>query len=126
MNGELAHRVQELTRATSDLKNFLESTQIATVFLDNDLRVHELHARRDAGFPPRRNRRRAAHRAYQGPHPTEELFEDVRRVLRTLATTEREITAPDSKTRYMVRILPYRSIDNFIAGVVITLVDVTP
>jgi two-component system CheB/CheR fusion protein len=39
VNGELAHRVHELTRATSDLKNFLESTQIATVFLDNELRV---------------------------------------------------------------------------------------
>ena len=39
VNGELAHRVQELGRTNSDLKNLLESTQIATVFLDNDLRV---------------------------------------------------------------------------------------
>src|SRR3712207_9557892 len=39
VNGELAHRVQELGRANSDLKNLLESTQIATIFLDNDLRV---------------------------------------------------------------------------------------
>jgi two-component system, chemotaxis family, CheB/CheR fusion protein len=46
-------------------------------------------------------------------------------VLRTLASAERELTAPDSGTRYIVRMLPYRSIDNFIAGVVITFVDVT-
>lgn len=39
VRGELAHRVQELTRTSSDLKNLLESTQIATLFLDNDLRV---------------------------------------------------------------------------------------
>ena len=125
VNGELAHRVQELTRATSDLKNFLESTQIATVFLDNDLRVMNftpaitqiLHlVETDVGRP-------IAH--IKARIPIEELYDDVRKVLRTLASAEIELTAPDSGTRYIVRILPYRSIDNFIAGVVITFIDVT-
>ncbi|MEK9284182.1 PAS domain-containing protein [Bradyrhizobium sp. ISRA442] len=125
VNGELAHRVQELTRATSDLKNFLESTQIATVFLDNDLKVMNftpaitqvLHlVETDVGRP-------VAH--IKARIPIEELNDDVRRVLRTLASVERELSAPDSGTRYIVRILPYRSIDNFIAGVVITFIDVT-
>ncbi|MDA9426007.1 MULTISPECIES: CheR family methyltransferase [Bradyrhizobium] len=125
VNGELAHRVQELTRATSDLKNFLESTQIATVFLDNDLKVMNftpaitqiLHlVETDVGRPIAHIKARIA---------IEELYDDVRRVLRTLASAERELTAPDSGTRYIVRILPYRSIDNFIAGVVITFIDVT-
>ena len=125
VNGELAHRVQELTRATSDLKNFLESTQIATVFLDNDLRVMNftpaitqvLHlVETDAGRP-------IAH--IKARIPIEELYADVRGVLRTLASVERELIAPDSGTRYIVRILPYRSIDNFIAGVVVTFIDVT-
>ncbi len=125
VNGELAHRVQELTRATSDLKNFLESTQIATVFLDNDLRVMNftpaitqvLHlVETDVGRP-------IAH--IKARIPIEDLYDDVRKVLRTLASAERELTAPDSGTRYIVRILPYRSIDNFIAGVVITFIDVT-
>ena len=125
VNGELAHRVQELTRATSDLKNFLESTQIATVFLDNELRVMNftpavtriLHlVETDVGRPISHIKARIA---------IEELYDDVRRVLRTLASVERELTAPDSNTRYIVRILPYRSIDNFIAGAVITFVDVT-
>ena len=125
VNGELAHRVQELTRATSDLKNFLESTQIATVFLDNNLRVMNftpaigqvLHlVETDVGRP-------IAH--IKARIPIEELYDDVRRVLRTLASAERELTAPDSGTRYIVRILPYRSTDNFIAGVVITFIDVT-
>ncbi|MEW6148238.1 MAG: HWE histidine kinase domain-containing protein, partial [Pseudomonadota bacterium] len=57
--------------------------------------------------------------------PIEELYDDIRRVLRTLASVERELSAPDSGTRYIVRILPYRSIDNFIAGVVLTFIDVT-
>ena len=46
-------------------------------------------------------------------------------MLRTLASAERELIAPDTNTRYIVRILPYRSIDNFIAGVVVTFIDVT-
>lgn len=125
VNSELAHRVQDLTRATSDLKNFLESTQIATVFLDNDLRVMNftlaitqiLHlVETDIGRP-------IAH--IKARIPIEELYDDIRRVLRTLASVERELSAPDSGTRYIVRILPYRSIDNFIAGVAITFVDVT-
>ncbi|MCA1454577.1 PAS domain-containing protein [Bradyrhizobium sp. BRP22] len=125
VNGELAHRVQELTRATSDLKNFLESTQIATVFLDNDLKVMNftpaitqvLHlVETDVGRPISHIKARI---------PIEELYDEVRRVLRTLASAERELSAPDSGTRYIVRILPYRSIDNFIAGVVITFIDVT-
>lgn len=125
VNGELAHRVQELTRATSDLKNFLESTQIATIFLDNELRVTNftpaitqvLHlVETDIGRP-------IAH--IKARIPVEELFDEVRRVLRTLASAERELNAPDTGTRYIVRILPYRSVDNFIAGVVITFIDVT-
>ena len=125
VNGELAHRVQELTRATSDLKNFLESTQIASVFLDNEMRVMNftpaitqvLHlVETDAGRP-------ISH--IKAKIPIEELYDDVRRVLRTLASIERELTAPGSGTRYIVRILPYRSIDDFIAGVVVTFIDVT-
>lgn len=125
VNGELAHRVQELTRASSDLKNFLESTQIATVFLDNDLRVmtftpaitQVLHlVETDAGRPISQIKARV---------PIEELYDDVRRVLRTLASAERELNAPDDGKRYIARVLPYRRVDDFIAGVVITFIDVT-
>jgi two-component system, chemotaxis family, CheB/CheR fusion protein len=125
VNGELAHRVQELTRATSDLKNFLESTQIATIFLDNEFRVMNftpaitqvLHlVETDVGRPIAHIKARV---------PIEELYDDVRRVLRTLASAERELIASDSGTRYIVRVLPYRSIDNFIAGVVMTFIDVS-
>src|SRR4051794_37085872 len=118
VNGELAHRVHELTRASSDLKNFIESTQIATMFLDNDMRVMNftpamnqvLHlVQTDIGRPISHIKSRI---------PIETLFEDARRVLRTLAPAEREIADPESDTRYMVRTLPYRSVENFIGGVV--------
>jgi two-component system, chemotaxis family, CheB/CheR fusion protein len=125
VNGELAQRVQELTRTTGELKKFLESTQIATVFLDNDLKVVNftsaitqlLHlSETDVGRP-------IAH--IEARIPIDGLYDDVRRVLQTLAGAERELRAPDGGARYMANILPYRSIDNFIAGVVITFIDIT-
>nr|WP_205520880.1 CheR family methyltransferase [Propylenella binzhouense] len=125
VNSELASRVHDLTRATSDLKNFLESTQIPTLFLDNDLKVMNFTpastelfhlVETDIGRPIAHIKSRIAF---------EELQDDVRRVLRTLNSVERSIENPATGARYIVRILPDRSIDNFIAGVVVTFVDVT-
>ncbi|MGE3873585.1 MAG: CheR family methyltransferase [Parvibaculaceae bacterium] len=125
VNGELAHRVHELARANSDLKNLLESTQIATIFLDNEFRVksftpavaeifHLIDS--DVGRP-------IVHIAPRISY--DDLQEDVRKVLRTLHTVEREVEDPASGTRYLVRVLPYRSVENFIAGVVLTFMNVT-
>jgi len=125
VNGELAHRVQELGRVNSDLKNLLESTQIATIFLDNNLRVMNFTpavgevfpvVETDIGRPIGHIKPRIAY---------DELQDDVRRVLRTLGTVEREVENPATRARYMVRVLPYRSVDNFIAGVVLTFIDIT-
>ncbi|MEX6506577.1 CheR family methyltransferase [Jiella sp. M17.18] len=126
VNGELAHRVQELGRANSDLKNLLESTQIATVFLDNQLRVMNytpavtelFHlVETDLGRPISHIKSRIAY---------EELQDDVRRVLRTLGSVDREIASSTTGNRYIVRVLPYRSVDNFIGGAVITFTNTTP
>ena len=125
VNSELAHRVGELARSNSDLKNLLESTQIATIFLDNDLRLrsftpassdifHLIEA--DVGRP-------IAHVAARVNYP--ELQDDARKVLKSLGQVEREVAGSDDDRRFMVRVLPYRSVDNFIAGVVVTFLEVT-
>ena len=124
VNSELAQRVSELGRANSDLKNLLESTQIATVFLDHDLRVK--------GFTPAMSDvfhlietdlgRPLNHIAARIAYP--EMQDDVRRVLRTLTIVEREVGGT-ADSRYQVRVLPYRSLENYIAGVVMTFLDVT-
>ena len=89
-----------------DLKNFLESTQIATVFLDNELKVMNFTpalteifhlVETDIGRP-------IAH--IKARIPLEELQEDVRRVLRTLSSIERTLDDPVTKARYIVRVLP--------------------
>ncbi|MBV9881836.1 MAG: PAS domain-containing protein [Sphingomonadaceae bacterium] len=124
VNAELAHRVSDLARANSDLKNLLESTQIATVFLDNELRVrsftpaatevfHLLET--DVGRP-------IEHLGSRVSYP--ELSDDVRKVLTRLGTVEREVTSREGG-HYIARVHPYRSVDNFIAGAVLTFLDVT-
>ena len=125
VNAELAQRVGDLARANSDMRNVLESTQIAIVFLDNDLLVQSftpaaanvIHLLAgDIGRP-------IGDFALRVDYPG--LARDSQHVLRTLATLEREVDGLDSTRRYVVRILPYRRIDNFIAGVVLTFLDMT-
>ncbi len=126
VNHELAHRVDELGQVNSDLRNLLQATQIATVFLDTGLRVASFTpaaaevfhlVETDLGRPIAHIKARVA---YDG------LQDDVRRVLRTLGTVEREVEDPNTGARYIARVLPYRSVDNVIAGAVMVFTDVTP
>ena len=124
VNAELDIRVSDLARANSDLQNLLESTQIATIFLDNDQRVrsftpaateifHLLDT--DVGRP-------LDHLGSRVAYP--ELKDDVRKVLTKLGMAQREVSSPEGN-HYIARVLPYRSVDNFIAGAVLTFVDVS-
>ncbi|MBV6897242.1 CheR family methyltransferase [Xanthomonas euvesicatoria] len=126
VNGELAHRVQELAHANSDLKNLLESTQIATVFLDNELRVTNFTPAVTDILPLVESdiQRPISHIKLHVDY--DELQDDARRVIRTLAVLDREVENPTTHARYMVRVLPYRTVDNFIGGAVLTFMDVTP
>lgn len=124
VNAEPDHRVRDLAKVNSDLRNLLESTQIATIFLDNDLRVrsftpaatdifHLLET--DVGRP-------IDHLDSRISYP--ELREDVRKVLAKVGTVEREVMSRDD-SHYIARVHPYRSVDNFVAGAVLTFLDVT-
>ena len=125
VNSELNARVEELSRANSDIANLLESTQIATVFLDRNLNVKNFTpaakdvfrlVESDTGRPITHVRAR---------FQADTVQEDAERVLRTLATIERQIVSIDTGARYVMRMMPYRTVDNVIAGAVITFVDVT-
>ena len=55
----------------------------------------------------------------------ESIQQDAERVLRTLGTIERQVHGLDSDATYVMRILPYRTVDNMISGVVLTFTDIT-
>lgn len=124
VNAELQSKLDELSAANNDMKNLLNSTDIATVFLDNVLCVRRftLQAGNIIKFIPGDVGRPITDLASDLLYPA--LVDDAREVLRTLVFSETSITTKDGRW-FMVRIMPYRTMDNRIDGVVITFTDVT-
>jgi chemotaxis methyl-accepting protein methylase len=124
VNAELQAKLDELSSANNDMKNLLNSTDIATVFLDNDLHVRRftLQAKTIIKFIPSDVGRPITDLASDLLYPT--LVADAHEVLRTLVFSERAISTKDGRW-FTVRVMPYRTMDNRIDGVVITLADIT-
>lgn len=124
VNAELQAKVDDLSSANSDLNNLLNSSDIATVFLDN-----VLHVRR---FTPQATRIFKLIAGDAG-RPLSDIVtdldyaalqDDAREVLRTLLYCEKQITTRDGRW-FMTRIMPYRTVENVIDGVVITFTDIS-
>ncbi len=124
INGELQSKLDDLALAQSDMQNLLNSTDIATLFLDNHLNVRRyteqiarvIHLREgDIGRP-------LSELASTLLYP--DLHADVKETLRTLAFSEKQIATSDGHW-FTVRIMPYRTLADVIQGVVITFVDIT-
>jgi two-component system CheB/CheR fusion protein len=124
VNTELQAKVDELLRASNDMKNLLNSTDIATLFLDNDLNVRRFtpQATKIIKLIPGDVGRPVTDLVSDLNYPT--LAADVREVLRTLASSEKPIAARGNRW-FSVRIMPYRTMDDRIDGVVITFADIT-
>ncbi len=124
VNQELQAKVSELTQASDDMKNLLNSTDIATLFLDDDLKVRRFTTQTtsiiklipgDAGRPITDI---VSELDYPG------LIEDAREVLRSLVPHQGQAAAHNGRW-FTVRIMPYRTQDNRIDGVVITFMDIS-
>ena len=124
LNHELKSKVDELGHANSDLHNLMSATAIATLFLDRDLRVMRFT---DSAAPifnliPSDIGRPLKHLQHQIDYP--ELAADAEGVLETLMPVHREVRGPGDVV-YFARMLPYRTLDDRIAGVVVAFVDVS-
>ncbi len=124
VNAELQSKVDDLTNVRNDMANLLNSTEIATVFLDNALNVrrftpHALQLFRliqgDVGRP-------LADLVTDLNYP--QLVHDAREVLRSLVFKEIEAGTADARW-FRVRVMPYRTLTDQIDGVVITFTDIT-
>ncbi|MFL6699554.1 MAG: PAS domain S-box protein [Vitreoscilla sp.] len=124
VNQELKGKVDELGHSNSDMQNLMDATAIATLFLDRELRITRYTPSAVSLFNliPTDVGRPLSHLSNKLEYPG--LDEDALRVLQGLVPIEREV--PDAQGRwYLVRMLPYRTVEDRIAGVVLTLVDVT-
>ncbi|CAN5160487.1 chemotaxis protein CheB [soil metagenome] len=124
VNQELMVKVEELSRASADMNNLLNSTDIATLFLDNALRVRRftMQATNVIRLIPTDAGRPITDLATDLDYP--HLASDAREVLRAVAYKENEVEATGGRW-FRVRIMPYRTHDNRIDGVVITFTDVS-
>ena len=124
INAELQSKLNDLALAQSDMQNLLNSTDIATLFLDKDLNVRR--------FTPQIKRivnlrdidigRPLSDLTTTLNYP--ELHADAEETVRTLVFSEKEIATTDAHW-FKVRIMPYRTVANVVQGAVITFVDIT-
>ena len=124
VNAELQTKLDDLALAQSDMRNLLNSTDIATLFLDNDLNVRRYteKARKIISLRDSDVGRPLSDLTSQLEYP--DMEEDVREMLRTMVVSERQIHSREGQW-YAVRVMPYRTLDNVIQGAVITFVDIT-
>ncbi|MBL8473117.1 MAG: PAS domain-containing protein [Rhodocyclaceae bacterium] len=124
VNAELQSKVDELTGVRNDMTNLLNSTEIATVFLDNNMRLRRftVHATQLFKLIPSDIGRPLSDIVTELDYPA--LTEDALGVLRTLVFRERQVSARDGNW-FRVRIMPYRTLENMIDGVVITFIDIS-
>ncbi len=124
VNQELKIKIEELSQSNNDFQNLMSSTDIGTIFLDRDLcvkmftpRVREIFNLIDADL----------HRPLSditGRVSFEDLQTVVEGVITNLQAVESEVET-DAGKWYLMRVYPYRTVEDRIGGVVITFVDIT-
>lgn len=124
VNIELQSKVDDYAKVNSDMKNLLNSTDIATLFLDKELCISRFTFQAtkifklissDIGRP-------FTDLVTDLEYPA--LSDDAREVLRTLVFLEKDVAASGGRW-FRVRIMPYRTLDDRIDGLVVTFVEIT-
>ena len=124
VNQEHRIKIEELSATNSDLSNFMAAADVGMLFLDRALRIKRFTPRvtevfniigTDIGRPLKHFTQRLGYDA---------LPDDAGRVLKDLTPFEQEMQSEDGRW-YLVRLRPYRTIDDRIDGVVVTFVDIT-
>lgn len=124
VNTELQAKIEQLSNMQSDMKNLLDNVSVGIIFLDQNMHIRRFT--RDATRVYRLattdvNRHLGD---IKSNLESDDLLPQAQQVLDTLAPYEREVR-DTSGSCYLLRIQPYRSMDNVIDGVVLTFTDIT-
>jgi len=123
VNAELQSKVEDLSQANDDMQNLLNSTNIATVFLDNELCVKRFTEQAKPLFSLRPSDIGRPISELMSAFQHDNLAANCRDVLRTLSFHEVEVRTNEGQ-EFIRRIIPYRTADNIIDGLVLTFVDI--
>ncbi|WCT14889.1 PAS domain-containing protein [Mucilaginibacter jinjuensis] len=124
VNTQYQAKAEELTRLNNDMKNLLDSTEVCTLFLDNDLNILRYTPQirqlfnliaSDIGRP-------ISHVVSNFEKPINE--DDIRQVIDKLTIKVSDIRTKNNEW-YRMRIMPYRTLDNYISGAVLTMTLIT-
>ncbi|WP_376711598.1 HWE histidine kinase domain-containing protein [Bradyrhizobium altum] len=124
VNSELKLKLEAVSRAHSDLQNLMAATDFGALFLGSSLRIKRFTRQVTELFSitPSDEGRPISDFAHQLEY--ESLVSDARAVISNLAPIQHEIRSRDERW-YVVRLRPYRTVDDKIDGVVLTFVDTT-
>ena len=124
VNQELKIKIEELAHANNDFINLMNSTDIGTIFLDRAQRVKMFTPCADEAFNliPSDINRPLSHITHKLAYG--DLQNDIDKVVHHLTKVEREVRTTENRW-YMMKIVPYRTSDDRIEGVVLNFVDIT-
>ncbi|MBI5307305.1 MAG: PAS domain-containing protein [Planctomycetes bacterium] len=124
VNTELQTKIDELAGTNNDMQNLLNNIEIATIFLDNDLNVRRFRPQttRILNLIPSDVGRPITHIVSNLKYDA--LVDDIKTVLQALVFKEAQVLTKDGRW-YLMRIMPYRTLDNIIGGVVATFTEIT-
>jgi two-component system CheB/CheR fusion protein len=124
-NIELSGKIDELDLANGDLRNLFDSTQIATLFLDRHLVIRSFTPAVTSIFNLVAADRGRPVTDFASHLDKVDLRRETQGVLNAREAMERRVTARDGRVHYLMRLLPYRSAEGKVDGVVLTFIDVT-
>ncbi len=124
VNNQLHDKIEEVESATNDMSNLLNSTESAAVFLDLGLRVKLFTPAATRLFSLIATDRGRPIRDIATRFSDDDLETESQLLLLDLAVREKEVRTKEGRW-YSRRIMPYRTLDNRIDGVVVTFVDIT-
>lgn len=124
VNNELKLKLEGVSRANSDLQNLMAATDVGTLFLDQSLRIKRFTPRISDLFSVTTSDEGRPITNFTHQLDYDGLAADARAVLRNLTAIEREVKSRTEQW-FLMRVRPYRTLDDRIDGVVVTFVDIT-
>ena len=107
---------------TNDLSNFLSSTMIGILFVDSNLNIRKFTEYVGREFQLMDHDVGRSIQIFAHSFPNEDIVKDAQTVLKNLVPIDREVAAMNGRY-YTLRIAPYRTMENSIRGLVITIID---